>query len=81
MTPAAGPRVTVFGPDPMLSVTVESRGAADDVHVHAAGQGVWVARMVAELGAWPVLCSFVGGETGVTLKALLEPLPGERRAG
>jgi 1-phosphofructokinase len=63
----------------MLSVTVESRGACDDVHVHAAGQGVWVARMVAELGAWPVLCSFVGGETGVTLRALLEPLPGERR--
>jgi 1-phosphofructokinase len=63
----------------MMSVTVESRGERDDVHVHAAGQGVWVARMVAELGAWPVLCSFVGGEAGVTLRALLDPLPGERR--
>jgi 1-phosphofructokinase len=73
------PRVTVFGPDPLLSVTVESRAGGDDVHVHAAGQGVWVARMVAELGASPVLCSFVGGETGVTLRALLEPLAGERR--
>ena len=80
---ASGPerpvRVAIFGPDPLLSVTIEARGAADDVHVHAAGQGVWVARMAAEMGAWPVLCCFLGGETGTTLTALLQGLPGERR--
>jgi 1-phosphofructokinase len=73
------PRVAIFGPDPLLSVTIEARGDADELHVHAAGQGVWVARMVAELGAVPVLCSLLGGETGSTLTALIESLPGERR--
>jgi 1-phosphofructokinase len=76
-TPAR--RVTVLGPDPLLSVTIEARGDCDDVHVHAAGQGVWVARMAAELGAWPILCCFVGGETGTMLRPLLAALPGERR--
>ena len=72
-------RVTVFGPDPLLSVTIEQRGSDDDVHLHAAGQGVWVARMTAELGAWPILCSFIGGEPGSALLSLIEALPGERR--
>lgn len=71
--------VTVFGPDPLLSVTIESSGAGDQVHIHAAGQGVWVARMAAELGAWPILCGLLGGETGAALGSLLEALPGERR--
>ena len=71
--------VTVFGPDSLLSVTVEPGGAGDEVHVHAAGQGVWVTRMAAELGAWPILCGFLGGETGRALGPLLEALPGERR--
>jgi hypothetical protein len=34
------PSVTVFGPDPLLSITIEASGAVDQVHVHAAGQGV-----------------------------------------
>jgi 1-phosphofructokinase len=72
-------RVTVFGPDPLLSVTVERAGAGDEIHLHPAGQGVWVARMAAELGAWPILCGFAGGETGDALARLLEPLSGERR--
>jgi 1-phosphofructokinase len=73
------PQVTIFGPDPLLSVTIEAVGAADDIHLHAAGQGVWVARMAGEMGAWPVLCCFLGGETGTTLSTLLMALPGERR--
>jgi 1-phosphofructokinase len=73
------PVVTIFGPDPLLSVTIERAGTADEVHVHAAGQGVWVARMAAEFGASPILCGFVGGETGDALAPLLESLPGERR--
>jgi 1-phosphofructokinase len=71
--------ITVFGPDPLVSITIERAGEVDEVHVHAAGQGVWVARMAAELGAWPVLCGFLGGETGEVLAPLLEALPGERR--
>jgi 1-phosphofructokinase len=71
--------VTVFGPDPMLSVTIEAAGGGDELHVHPAGQGVWVARMAGELGAWPILCGFLGGETGTTLEVLLGSLPGERR--
>jgi 1-phosphofructokinase len=73
------PRVAVFGPDPLLSVTIEARDGGDDVHLHAAGQGVWVARMAAELGAWPILCCLSGGETGVVLDPLLAALRGECR--
>lgn len=76
---ASHPSVTVFGPDPLLSVTIEARGEADDIHVHAAGQGVWVARMAAEMGAWPILCCLLGGETGATVLPLLEALPGDQR--
>jgi len=73
---AAEPSVAVFGPNPMLSITVESLGdqGGDDIHLHAAGQGVWVARMAAELGAKPVLCGFLGGETGRVLRPLLEEM-------
>lgn len=73
------PRVTVFGSHPLLAITIERRGESDDVHLHPAGQGVWVARMAGELGARPVLCGFVGGETGKVLHPLLEELPGDRR--
>jgi 1-phosphofructokinase len=78
---ARKPRVAIFGPNPMLSVTIESLSAegGDDIHVHAGGQGVWVARMAAELGAEPVLCGFVGGETGSVLRSLLAELPIELR--
>ena len=52
-SPPRGGKVAVFGPNPMLSVTVEALTSegGDDIHVHAAGQGVWVARMAAEMGA------------------------------
>ena len=74
------PRVAIFAPNPLLTITAESlNGAGDDIHLHAGGQGVWVARMAAELGAEPVLCGFVGGETGLLLRTLLEQMPGERR--
>ena len=74
MTPSG--RVAVFGPNPMLSITVEALTAegGDDIHLHAAGQGVWVARMAAELGAEAALCGFIGGEAGTVLRPLLEQL-------
>jgi len=70
------PKVAVFSPNPMLSVTIEALTAegGDDIHLHAAGQGVWVARMAAELGAEPVLCGFIGGEVGQVLQPLLEAM-------
>jgi 1-phosphofructokinase len=74
------PRVTVFGPHPLLSITIERLGTdEDDIHLHAGGQGVWVARMAGQMGADPILCSFCGGETGRLLRPLLETLPGEVR--
>ena len=73
------PRVTVFAPNPLLGITIEGRGERDDVHLHPAGQGVWLTRMAAELGANPVLCGFRGGETGALLEPLLDRLPGELR--
>lgn len=70
------PRVAVFSPNPMVSIAIESFSAegGDDIHIHPAGQGVWVARMAAELGADPVLCGFVGGEVGTVLRPLLEEM-------
>lgn len=73
-------RVAIFGPHPLLSVAVEQTPqGADEIHVHAAGQGVWVARMAGALGAEPVLCCYLGGETGEVLGPMLDKLPGERR--
>jgi 1-phosphofructokinase len=65
----------------MLAVTVEALTSegGDDIHVHAAGQGVWVARMAAEMGASPILCGFIGGETGTVLRPLLEQMSVELR--
>lgn len=76
-----GGRVAVFGPHPILTVTIEPRPNAfsDDVHVHAGGQGVWVARMVGGLGGEAVLCGTIGGEVGTALRPLLDRLPFEAR--
>jgi len=73
-------RVAVFAPHPLLTVTLEREGAErEQVHFHPGGQGVWVARMAAALGAEPVLCGFLGGESGDLLGGLLARLIGERR--
>jgi 1-phosphofructokinase len=78
--PRRRPRITVFGPSPLLTVTIEALpGKRDDIHLHPGGQGVWVARTAGELGAEPILCAMVGGETGAVLQPLLEALPGELR--
>jgi 1-phosphofructokinase len=74
-----GRRVAVFAPNPLLTVTIEQRAGIDEIHCHAGGQGVWLSRMAGELGAKPVLCSLVGGETGALIATLLEVLPAEKR--
>jgi 1-phosphofructokinase len=74
-------RIAIFGPHPLLTVSLEREGddERERIHFHAGGQGVWVARQASELGAEPVLCGFAGGEAGSVLRPLLERLPGERR--
>jgi 1-phosphofructokinase len=65
--PARADALVVFAPSPVLGVTVEPR----ELHLHAAGQGFWVARMAAELGAAVTLCCPLGGETGAVLAPLI----------
>lgn len=76
------PRVALFAPHPLLTVTIEREGEdRQGIHFHAGGQGPWVARMVAHMGAQPVLCGFIGGESGPLLRVLLADAirPGELR--
>ena len=66
------PRIVIFAPHPMLTVTLEQESPQrEQVHFHPGGQGVWVARMAACMGAEPVLCGFLGGESGEVLGGLL----------
>lgn len=71
------PPIAVFAPTTQLSITLEANAGADELHVHAAGQGFWVARMLTVLGHEPLLCTPIGGETGTALRALLGDLPTE----
>ena len=64
--------VAVFAPSPVLTITVEPGHADPEIHLHAGGQGFWVARMAARLGAEVRLCVPLGGETGTVLESLLE---------
>jgi 1-phosphofructokinase len=69
-------RLAVLAPSPILTVTVESGGGqGQEIHYHAGGQGIWVARMAAALGADVVLCVALAGEAGEVLRGLLR-LPG-----
>lgn len=68
-----GGSLMVFGAQPLLTVTVETGGENEpEIHLHAGGQGVWVARMAALLGANVQLCAALGGEPGQVLRPLLE---------
>lgn len=63
--------VAVLGPSLMLMVAIgsDAQGRAE-VHFHAGGQGFWVARMAAELGARALLCAPLGGRSGHLLPDL-----------
>jgi 1-phosphofructokinase len=69
----AAPRAVVFAPSPLLTITIEAApdGSAE-THLHAGGQGVWIARMLARLDVEVLLCGPVGGETGAVLPTLVE---------
>jgi 1-phosphofructokinase len=62
------PVVGIFDPSLFVTVAIESE---DEIHFHAGGQGLWVARMVAVLGGEPWLCTALGEESGDVLRALL----------
>jgi len=68
-----GPEVAVFTPALLLFIEIhDDTDGRPDIHVHAGGQGFWMARMVQALGATPIPCSPVGGEPGVALGAILQ---------
>ncbi len=57
------------GVRPVTDPDRDDRAGPDrpEVHVHAGGQGFWVARMAAKLGAEVALCCALGGEPGRVL--------------
>jgi 1-phosphofructokinase len=73
-------RLAVFAPSPLLTITVELASDRPEVHLHAGGQGFWVARLAATLGADVVLACALGGEPGRVLRGLIETLPLTLRA-
>jgi 1-phosphofructokinase len=71
-------RAFVFAPDPLLTVTVEAGGDGDEIHLHAGGQGFWVAQMIANLGVEVSVCGPFGGESGRVVRTLVDQGPGIR---
>lgn len=67
--------LAVFAPSPVLTITIESGPIRPSVHLHAGGQGVWVARLAATLGADVTLCCALGGEPGRVLRSLIGAEP------
>lgn len=72
--PAHAPcEICVLAPWPIFTVTIECGPAGEDkIYLHAGGQGFWVARMIVNLGARPILCGPFGGESGVVVRAMAE---------
>ena len=62
----------MFAPSPLLTVTIDPGTNRPEVHLHAGGQGYWVARLAATLGVEVVLCCALGGERGRILRGLIE---------
>ncbi len=64
--------LVIFAPSPILTVTIEATGQKEpEIHLHAGGQGFWVAHLAALLGADVTLCCALGGEPGAVLRALM----------
>lgn len=63
--------IAVLAPTVFVSITIEPGEAADEIHLHAGGQGIWVARMLHQLGHHPRVCAPIGGESGRALLGLI----------
>ncbi len=75
-----GPSVVVFGPSPLLEVSIELAPAKGSrIRVLPGGQAVWVAQMAATMGSDVAMCGFIGGATGRLLAPMLDRLPFECR--
>jgi fructose-1-phosphate kinase PfkB-like protein len=74
MAGAAGGRVLVVGPPPLLAVSIATRpdGSGDTVDVDAAGQAVWAARAAVAAGAGATLVGLAAGPREGVLRALLQ---------
>jgi hypothetical protein len=64
-------RIALLAPAVYISITIEQADEGDDIHLHAGGQALWVARVLRQLGHRPVACAPVGGEAGRTLLGLI----------
>src|SRR3954453_13642473 len=64
-------RAVVFAPDVTLLIEVEPAASADEIHLHAGGQGYWIARMLNALGVHTTLVGPFGGEQGSALAAVV----------
>lgn len=78
--PRVTDRIAVFAPSPLLTVTIETGTDRPEVHLHAGGQGFWVARLAATLGAEVTLRCALVGAPGRVLSGLIEAEPIDLRA-
>ncbi len=70
--PERTPTAMVFAPSPLLTITLDTApGGAPELHVHAGGQGHWIARMAVNLGLDVTLTGAFGGESGGVLRDLI----------
>jgi 1-phosphofructokinase len=59
-----------------VTVTIErATTGGDEVHLHPGGQGYWIARLAAEVGAGVTMCCTVAGESGSIVAHLLAREP------
>jgi 1-phosphofructokinase len=70
------PTAFVFAPAPKLTVTIEAAGpeAEDDegeLHLHAGGQGFWIANLMTEQGLHVSMVSSFAGEVGQVERNLI----------
>lgn len=63
--------IAVLAPSVYVSITIEEGlREEDEIHIHAGGQGIWVARMLRQFFHDATVCAPVGGEAGETLLGL-----------
>lgn len=63
--------IALLAPAVYIAITIERADEGDDIHLHAGGQALWMARVLRQLGHRPVACAPVGGEAGRTLLGLI----------
>jgi hypothetical protein len=63
-------RAVIFAPSALLTVAIEGRPDTEpEIYVHAGGQGVWIARLLATFGAARAVCGPFGSESAACSSA------------